>query len=219
MVQTKLQRCKWFRSSSQLVNAMFNFWMEKRNFLDMSILTLSLCRLIRPSSGVQVQGSTVDQQGKHRDDRLDNMLQLYFFCGPDTAGLSSRVIEIKRSGASEALRGAVMVRTPSEEIDDVMLAGSTPDGTRYFLRNSRETKPWSSCKVWDTYWRSRPTYWNMIWFVIHFERFHSRCRRWVVFWCVDLPGDPHVWHELGYNLRWSLLTVPRVRSALYPNWW
>lgn len=89
----------------------------------------------------------MDQQGKHRDARLNNMLQLYFFCGAD---FSSRVMVIERSGASEGLRGAMTVRTPSEERDDVMLAGSTPDGTRYFRRNSRETYPWSSCKARDT---------------------------------------------------------------------
>lgn len=89
----------------------------------------------------------MDQLGKYRDDRLDDMLQLYFFCGPDTTDLSSRVMVIERSGVSEGLQGAVMVRTPSEERDDVMLAGSTPAGTRYFRRNSRETNPWSSCKA------------------------------------------------------------------------
>lgn len=39
----------------------------------------------------------------------------------------------------------------------------------------------------------------------------------IVFWCIDLPGDPHVWHELQCNLRKPLLSVPQVKSALHPN--
>ncbi|KAL6463387.1 hypothetical protein MHYP_G00277780 [Metynnis hypsauchen] len=46
--------------------------------------------------------------------------------GAYKAGLSSRVIGMGRSGASEVLRGAVTIRMLSEESEEVMLAGSTP---------------------------------------------------------------------------------------------
>ena len=62
------------------------------------------------------------------------------------AGFSSRVIGIERSGTSLCFLGALTVRTPSRESDEVMVRGSTSSGILYFLLNSLAIKPCSSFK-------------------------------------------------------------------------
>lgn len=62
------------------------------------------------------------------------------------AGFSSRVIGILRSGTSLCFLGALTVRTPSRESDEVMVRGSTSAGILYFLLNSLAIKPCSSFK-------------------------------------------------------------------------
>lgn len=53
---------------------------------------------------------------------------------------------IVRSGASLCFLGALTVRTPSRESDEVMVRGSTSSGILYFLLNSLAIKPCSSFK-------------------------------------------------------------------------
>lgn len=67
---------------------------------------------------------------------------LYIFC----FGVpSSQEIGIARFGPEDD-RGAVIVSTPSTDRLEVISALVTPAGSLYFLRNSLDTKPWSSCK-------------------------------------------------------------------------
>lgn len=75
----------------------------------------------------------VGQRGQHQK-------LLYIFCFP-----SSLVIGMLRS-VPEDDRGAVIVSTPSMDRLEVISAPVTPAGSLYFLRNSLDTKPWSSCQ-------------------------------------------------------------------------
>lgn len=68
--------------------------------------------------------------------------RLYFF---SLDFPSSRVTGMLRSGRGED-RGAVMVNTPSADRLEETSTPDTPAGSLYFLRNSRDTKPWSSWK-------------------------------------------------------------------------
>lgn len=74
--------------------------------------------------------------GQHRQHQK----RLYIFCFP-----SSLVIGMLRS-VPEVDRGAVIVSMPSIDRLEVMSAPVTPAGSLYFLRNSLDTKPWSSCE-------------------------------------------------------------------------
>lgn len=65
---------------------------------------------------------------------------LYIFCFP-----SSQEIGMLRS-VPEDDRGAVIVSMPSIDRQEVTSALVTPTGSLYFLRNSLDTKPWSSYK-------------------------------------------------------------------------
>lgn len=69
-----------------------------------------------------------------------NMLYIFCFVVP-----SSQEIGMERSVPGDD-RGAVIVSTPSTDRLEVTSAAVTPAGRRYFLRNFRDTKPWSSCK-------------------------------------------------------------------------
>lgn len=68
------------------------------------------------------------------------MLYIFCFVVP-----SSQEIGMERSVPGDD-RGAVIVSTPSIDRLEVTSAAVTPAGRRYFLRNSLDTKPWSSCK-------------------------------------------------------------------------
>lgn len=74
--------------------------------------------------------------GQHRQHHK----LLYIFCFP-----SSLEIGMLRS-VPEDDRGAVIVSTPSIDRLEVISAPVTPAGSLYFLRNSLDTKPWSSCQ-------------------------------------------------------------------------
>lgn len=80
---------------------------------------------------MQHLGLVVGQYGEHEE-------LLYIFCFP-----SSQVIGMLRS-VPEDDRGAVIVSTPSTDRQEVTSALVTPAGSLYFLRNSLDTKPWSS---------------------------------------------------------------------------
>lgn len=67
---------------------------------------------------------------------------LYIFC---LAVPSSQEIGIGRSVLVDD-RGAVIVSTPSTDRLEVTSVFVTPAGSLYFLRNSLDTKPWSSCE-------------------------------------------------------------------------
>ena len=67
---------------------------------------------------------------------------LYIFC---FAVPSSQETGIGRSEPEDD-RGAVIVRIPSNDRLALTSALDTPAGSLYFLRNSLDTKPWSSWK-------------------------------------------------------------------------
>lgn len=72
----------------------------------------------------------------------ERQILLYIFC----FGVpSSQEIGILRSGVEDD-RGAVIVRIPSTDRQEVTSAHDTPAGSLYFLSNSLDTKPWSSWK-------------------------------------------------------------------------
>lgn len=72
----------------------------------------------------------------------ERQVLLYIFCFDVP---SSQEIGILRSWPVDD-RGAVIVSTPSDERLEVTSAHDTPAGSLYFLRNSLDTKPWSSWK-------------------------------------------------------------------------
>lgn len=80
---------------------------------------------------MQHLGLVVGQYWEHEE-------LLYIFCFP-----SSQVIGMWRS-VPEDDRGAVIVSTPSTDRQEETSALVTPAGSLYFLRNSLDTKPWSS---------------------------------------------------------------------------
>lgn len=73
---------------------------------------------------------------------LGRPTMLYIFC---FAVPSSLAMGMLRSGPGVD-RGAVIVRTPSDDRQEVMSAHDTLAGSLYFLINSLDTKPWSSWK-------------------------------------------------------------------------